>query len=178
MKIFDRILNVMCFLSKLIIAFVLFSVALDFICRYAFNSPLIWVIPLSQYSLVYITFLGAPWLLREEGHVMMEIVVEKLGDAGRAWFGIGSSVLGIIVSFIFVWYGALTTYDHFVHGIYESAVMEMPIAPVLAIIPIGSFFLLAQFVRRGMKYAGMLKLGGREEVKALESDDDATSTGL
>jgi len=87
-------------------------------------------------------------------------------------------VLGIIVSFVFVWYGALTTYDHFVHGIYESAVMEMPIAPVLAIIPIGSFFLLAQFVRRGMKYAGMLKMGRREEVKVLEPDDDAPSTGL
>jgi len=178
MKIFDGILNVMCFLAKLIIAFVLFSVALDFVSRYAFNSPLIWVIPLSQYSLVYITFLGAPWLLREEGHVMMEIVVEKLGYTGRAWFGIGSSVLGIIASFIFVWYGALTTYDHFVHGIYESAVMEMPIAPVIAIIPIGSFFLLAQFVRRGVKYAGMLKMGGRDKVRGLESDDDSTSTGL
>lgn len=178
MKIFDKILNVMCFLSKLIIAFVMFSVALDVLCRYAFNSPLIWVIPLSEYSLVYITFLGAAWLLREEGHVTMDTFVERLSYAGRAWFGIGSSVLGIIVSFIFVWYGALTTYDHFIRRIYESAVMEMPIAPVLAIIPIGSFFLLAQFVRRGIKYAVMLKMGGRHEVKALDSDDDATSTGL
>lgn len=147
-SILDRILDLMCFLAKLIIAFVMFSVALDVISRYVFNSPMIWVIPVSEYSLVYITFLGTAWLLRENGHVTMDSFLEKLPPLGRVWCGIGGSVLGIIVSFIFTWYGALTTYDHFVRGIYESQVIEMPIAPVLAIIPIGSFFLLVQFIRQ------------------------------
>lgn len=148
MKVFDKCLEAMCAIAKLIIAFIMFSVALDFLFRYILNRPMVWVIPLSEYSLVYITFLGAAWLLREEGHVTMETFVEKLGERGRVLVGIGSSIVGIVVSIIFTWYGAVTTYDHFRRGIYESAVMEIPIAPVLAVIPIGSFFLLIQFLRR------------------------------
>ena len=147
MRIFDKILNLMCFLAKLIIAFVMFSVSFDVICRYIFNSPMIWVIPISESSLVYVTFLGAAWLLREKGHVTMETFTEKLGKGGQVLFGMFGSILGIIVSAIFTWYGALTTYDHFRRGIYESTVMEMPVAPVLAIIPVGCFLLLVQFIR-------------------------------
>jgi TRAP-type C4-dicarboxylate transport system permease small subunit len=166
MRVFDKILNAMCFVSKLIIAGLMFSVSLDVICRYLFNAPMVWVIPISEYALVYITFLGAAWLLREEGHVTMDTVTEKLSPAGRALFGLGGCVLGLVVSFIFVWYGTITTYDHFRRGIYESAVMEMPIAPILAIIPVGSFFLLIQFLRRSFKYIGMWKAARRGEATA------------
>jgi TRAP-type C4-dicarboxylate transport system permease small subunit len=121
----------------------MFSVALDVFCRYLLNRPMVWVIPLSEYSLVYITFLGTAWLLREEGHVTMETFTEKLGKGSQAVFGMGGSILGPCQR-RFTWYGTLNV-DHFKQ---ESAVgvMEMPIAPVLAIIPIGSFFL--SFIRR------------------------------
>lgn len=166
MRVFDKLLDLMCFIAKLILAFVMFSVAGDVFFRYVLNAPSVWVIPISEYSLVFVTFLGTAWLLREEGHVTMETFLEKRGDRGRALLGMISSIIGLVVSFIFVWYGAITTYDHFRRGIYESAVMEMPIAPVLAIIPLGSFFLLIQFIRRGMKYGGMWK-NARKGIRDL-----------
>jgi TRAP-type C4-dicarboxylate transport system permease small subunit len=171
MKLFDKILDAMCFIAKLIIAFIMFSVALDVFCRYVLNRPMVWVIPLSEYSLVYVTFLGTAWLLREEGHVSMETFTEKLGKGGQVLFGMGGSILGTIVSVIFTWYGTLTTIDHFKRGIYESAVMEMPIAPVLAIIPIGCFFLLVQFVRRIVKQCRTWEAIRRGEIERVPEDE-------
>ncbi|MEZ5741689.1 MAG: TRAP transporter small permease subunit [Burkholderiaceae bacterium] len=40
----------------------------------------------AEFMLFLITFLGTPWVLREQGHIAIEIVVEKVGPrAGACW---------------------------------------------------------------------------------------------
>ena len=42
-----------------------------------------WAPDFSEYALYGITFLGAPWVLREEGHIAIELLVERLAPAAR-----------------------------------------------------------------------------------------------
>ncbi len=147
--IFDGILNGFAFLSALLLAFIMLSICLEVIMRYFLNRPLVWVIEMSEYALLYITFLGTAWLLRREGHVTVDILLVRLNPKTRAVLGFFSSIIGIVISLILIWYGSEVAWDHYVRGVFKPTVLQFPTAPVLAIIPIGSIILAMQFIRRG-----------------------------
>lgn len=147
--IFDGILDLFAFLSALLIAFIMLSICLEVFMRYFLNRPLVWVIEMSEYALLYITFLGTAWLLRREGHVTVDILLVRLNPKTRAALGFLSSIIGIGISLVLIWYGSEVAWDHYVRGVFKPTVLQFPTAPVLAIIPIGSVMLAMQFVRRG-----------------------------
>ena len=148
-SIFDAILNVFAFLSALLLAFIMLSICLEVIMRYFLNRPLVWVIEMSEYALLYITFLGTAWLLRREGHVTVDILLVRLNPKNQAALGFFSSIIGIIISLVFIWYGSDVAWDHYQRGVFKPTVLQFPTAPILAIIPIGSVILAMQFIRRG-----------------------------
>ena len=147
-RILDKIMEIFAFLAGLILAFILLSVCLEVFMRYFLNRPLQWVVELTEYALLYITFLGTAWLLKRGGHINVDIFLSLLSSRNRAGLKIFSSLIGIIVSFCLVWYGFAVSWEHFQDGIYNITLLEFPKAPLLAIIPIGSLILLAQFIRR------------------------------
>ena len=154
-QLFDHILNATAFLAGIILVFIMLSVGLEVIMRYFFNRPMIWVTEVTECLLLYTTFLGTGWLLREEGHVKVDIILNRLKPRATAFFGILSSLVGIFVSAMLAFYGMSVTWDYFRRGIYTPTAMEIPVAAILLIIPIGSFILLIQFVRRTGRFFGL-----------------------
>ena len=144
----------MAFLAGIILVFIMLSVGLDVILRYFFNSPMIWVTEVTECLLLYITFLGTGWLLRDEGHVKVDIILNRLKPRSIAFFGILSSLVGIFVSIMLAFYGMSVTWNYFRRGIYTPTAMEIPVAAIILIIPIGSFMLLIGFVRRTGRFIG------------------------
>jgi len=153
-QLFDHILNAMAFLAGIILVFIMLSVGLDVILRYFFNSPMIWVTEVTECLLLYITFLGTGWLLRDEGHVKVDIILTRLKPESTAFLGILSSLVGIFVSIMLTFYGMSVTWNYFKRGIYTPTAMEIPVAAIILIIPIGSFTLLIGFIRRTGRFIG------------------------
>jgi TRAP-type C4-dicarboxylate transport system permease small subunit len=153
-QLFDHILNAMAFLAGIILVFIMLSVGLDVILRYFFNSPMIWVTEVTECLLLYITFLGTGWLLRDEGHVKVDIILTRLKPESTAFLGILSSLVGIFVSIMLTFYGMSVTWNYFKRGIYTPTAMEIPVAAIILIIPIGSFSLLIEFIRRTGRFIG------------------------
>jgi len=151
-------MNTMALLAGLILIFILLAVCTDVIMRYFFNSPIIWVSEVIESLLLYITFLGSAWLLREEGHVKVDLILNMLKPKTVALLGIVSSIIGIFVSVVLSIYSSRLTWDHFERGIYTPTVMEIPIFVILLIIPIGSYMLIIQFVRRTAKFTTQFRL--------------------
>jgi len=67
-----------------------------------FATP--WALDVSEYLLYAITFLGAPWVLREEGHIAIELVVERLPSRARAAARVASDALGALVCAVLLYY--------------------------------------------------------------------------
>ena len=156
-NIFDRIINIMTFLSGILLIFIMFSVCLEVILRSFFNRPQIWVTEITECLLLYITFLGTAWLLREEGHVKVDVVLNRLQPKAVALLGIISSLIGLFVSIALTIYGVGVTLNYFQRGIYTPTALEIPVFAILAIIPIGSLMLFIQFIRRtGRFVAGFI----------------------
>lgn len=69
---FDQLLNALALVAGLIIPFMFMAIVYDVITRSLSFGQVSWVLGVTEYALLYVTALGAPWLLREKGHVSME----------------------------------------------------------------------------------------------------------
>jgi TRAP-type C4-dicarboxylate transport system permease small subunit len=157
LDVFDKIIEIMIFLAGMILIFIMLSVCLEVILRYSINRPQVWVTEVTECLLLYITFLGSAWLLREEGHVKVDIVLNRLRPSIKAFLGIVGSVIGVFTAVILTIYGFGVTWSYFQRGIYTPSAMEIPVAAIIVIIPIGSMILSVQFIRRAVTFtAGFL----------------------
>lgn len=150
----DKIMEGMTFLAGLLLVFIMLAVCLDVILRTFFEIPQMWVTEVTEVLLLYITFLTSAWLLREEGHVRVDILLNRLGPRTIAFLGIISSLIGVVVSVVLVVFGATVTWDYYQRGVYTPSVMEFPVHLILLVIPVGSLALFFQFVRRGVRNFG------------------------
>ena len=146
-NIFDRVLSLLMAISCVILAFVALSVCLEVILRYFFNRPQIWVIEFSEYALLYITFLGAAWVLKSEGHVTVDMAFSLMSDKGRAVCSMASYMICFLVSTVLLVYGTRVTWSYYVKGLYNPTVLEIPTSAILIVIPIGGLTLLIQSIR-------------------------------
>jgi len=153
---FERTLDVLGAGAGVLIAFLMLGVCADVCMRYFFNRPLFWMIEVTQYAMVFILFLGTAWLLRKEGHVVMDVLINRLGQKSRTLTNVITSILGAIVCFIITWYAAKVTRDYFQINYVYSATLDIPAFLLQAIVPLGAFLLSIQFLRRAYGY--LLKL--------------------
>jgi TRAP-type C4-dicarboxylate transport system permease small subunit len=146
-KCFDSLLKYLRLVTCLILVFITVSVCIEVVLRYFFNKPQVWVIELSEYGLLYITFLAAGWVLQAKGHITIELVTERLGERARAFLLIVRSFLISGVSMVLIWYGLRVTWTYFSRGTYNPTILEIPTAAILVVIPFGGLFLLIQSLR-------------------------------
>lgn len=71
---FDRVLDALAFVAALLIPFMFLSIVYDVTTRTLRVGQISWVLGVTEYALLYVTALGAPWLLREKGHASMEAI--------------------------------------------------------------------------------------------------------
>ena len=118
----------------------------DLFMRFAFRAPIAGLTEVTEIFLLYMTFLGAAWLYKDDGHVVVDIVLYNLVSKSLAKkiLILQNHIIVGIISGILVYYGSLTTFDHFMRGTYNPTILETPIALAIAIIPIGSFILLLE----------------------------------
>lgn len=134
-------------LSGLCLILIVIAVCAEIVMRYFFKSPLIWVVELTEYGLLYVTFLGSAWLLKREGHVRVDVVIGCLSQTWQDRWAALSSLIGLLVSLVLTVFGAVTTWDHYVRGIFKPSVLEFPTWVPLLAIPLGSLLLSLRFAR-------------------------------
>lgn len=151
---FDSIMGLLAFLAAVLLVFTMLSVSYDVVMRYFLNRPTLWVQEIAEYSLLYITFLGVAWLLKKEGHVKMDLVISRLNPETQALLNVITSVICAVICALLVWYGVQVTWDSFQVGYRSGTELDIFRWPMDAIIPVGSFLLFIQFLRRTFRYLG------------------------
>jgi TRAP-type C4-dicarboxylate transport system permease small subunit len=151
-RVLDKIIDFFGFLGILLMVIMLAVVTLDICARYFFNKPLLWTHEVTEYAMVWVTFLGAAWVLRKEGHVIVDIVPSRLNAKAKAMLFTVVSIIGIPMMFLFIWYGTKVTIDLYLTKRMLSTVMMPPAWILYTIIPLGSLLLMLQFLRRAAKH--------------------------
>ncbi|MFC2032757.1 TRAP transporter small permease [Chloroflexota bacterium] len=120
--------------------------------RFILNSPTQWVFPITTYALLFITFFIAPWLLREDKHIKMDVVIAGLNPRTRSVLNIITSILGVISCLLLTWYGGKATWQHLQIGFVFASPPFWLKWPFLAVIPVCSFLLFIGFLRRTYRF--------------------------
>jgi TRAP-type C4-dicarboxylate transport system permease small subunit len=163
---YDAIVNVSALLGAVILVFVMLSVCAEIVMRYFFDKPIIWVIEISEYSLLLITFLASGWVLTRDAHISVDIVTRHFKDKAEACLGIISSAAGIIVSCVLIRYGVSVTWEYFLSGSFRPTSLEVPTFLILWVIPFGSVLLLTEFLRKIYKHIKSWKsMQDQEEIQ-------------
>ncbi|MDR5866428.1 TRAP transporter small permease [Halomonas koreensis] len=120
-------------------------VFMEILSRLIFDKSLVWVIELSEYSLLYMTFLGAPYLLEKHRHVAIDIVTDALPDLPRRVLSALMCALGAVACGYCAWVGGLVTLDQFEYGMRETTLMRPPSYLITMVFPLGMLLLAIQF---------------------------------
>lgn len=77
-KVTDKIL----YIAIIILFLTMFGVTtLNVIMRYLFNKPIIFAVELGRYSFAAIVYFGSIFVMREDGHIGLDIVVDMMPKA-------------------------------------------------------------------------------------------------
>ena len=113
----------------------------------------------SEYALLLIPCLGAPWLVREKGHVYVEIVLMYL-DADRRRIAMRLiGVLCVAVCLALAWYGGEVTVLSFMRNDMDVRSLDMPRWMLVGFIPLSFGMMAIEFIRfmvRGENFLGAL----------------------
>ncbi len=161
---FDSANKLLVLLAAVLLIFIMLGIIVDVVLR-QFGIALIWMFEMTEYSLLFITFLGAAWLLKTEGHVTMDLVLSRLNLKTQYRLNFITSILGAITCFVIAWYGTRVTWEYFQIGYTLNTELAPPQAPIMAIIPIGCFLLFIQFLRRGYRYLCNMRTSPDSEQK-------------
>jgi C4-dicarboxylate transporter DctQ subunit len=151
-RIFDLVISSGIVLGGVLLVLVMFFVNAEIFTRYIAGHSLIWVVEISETSLLFITFLGVAWVLKRGGHVSVDILVNRLSPRRRSMLNAVTSIVGALAVFPLIWYGAQVTWTHYQKGLYEATALEIPNAAVLFIIPLGSLLLFIQLLKKIHEY--------------------------
>jgi len=124
------------------------SVCWEVFSRYYLGRGTTWVIEFSEYSMLFMTFLGTAWLLSKDGHVEMDIVVNALRPKTQRVLKATTSIVCAVVCLLLAWSGTEVSLDYLQRGLHRPTLMAPPYFPLFAIIPTGFFLLFVQFLRR------------------------------
>ena len=150
--LFDRILDCLIWVACGLLIFVMSSVSVDVVMRYFVHRPLIWVIEVAGYMLLGITFLGAAYVLREEGHTRLELILNQFSPSAQALLNAVTSMVGIAVCMVLTWYSGQVTWQHYQMGYYLDTALDPPSFYFHGIVSVGFLLLVIQFCRRSSRF--------------------------
>ncbi len=146
-KFFDRLLDVMAGCAAVLLVFITAAVCYTIFMRFLFNQTTIWIIPMTEYALLWIVFLATAWLLREAGHITTDIIYVHLGERVKKILDGLMSVVGGLTCALLGYLGIIHLSDCLIHGVTDVRAITIPKSAVFVIIPIGSILLTIQFFR-------------------------------
>jgi TRAP-type C4-dicarboxylate transport system permease small subunit len=160
---FDKVITGLAWLAGAMMVFALLIVCADVLLRYLFNKPMGWVMETCEYLLLYITFLPAAWILRNEGHVKVDIILNRLNVRQQTVVTGISSIIGGLTMLTILIFSISITFEYYQKKIPSLGNMRLPEYLILMAIPLGSLFFSIEFFRRAYRFfrhLGMLRKPG------------------
>ncbi|MEW6666121.1 MAG: TRAP transporter small permease [Thermodesulfobacteriota bacterium] len=163
-KGFIKFVSTLNAVATLWIFLLMFLTTADVLGRVLFNMPITGTPELIKVSLVGILFMQLPHAFWMKRHIRSELILMKLGPAGRALFNCLAYLLGAAVFigiFATSWSATVTAWDILE---YEGeGALRVPVYPVRTILLLGSLITAVLFVVRFMQ--GIYPLFGAKRKK-------------
>lgn len=152
--IYEKLLVLSLILAACMVFFMTVTVSADVILRNLNWGNLPWVVEVSEFILFLATFLAAPWVMHQDGHTRVDLVIQLLPSKRRELVRTVGDVLVLGVCIFLLFYGVRTDWEAFrLKGmIYKQLVV--PEWWLLAAIPFCGLLLTVEFIFRMLRRMG------------------------
>ena len=125
-KAYSILLYALATIAGLTLVWLMISVIASVLMRNFGLQPFAWLFTSGEYGLLYMTMLGAPWLVREKGHVHIELVTAALPDALRRIVSRGVAAACVLVCVILAWQGIELFLKNIERGDFDTRAYYYP----------------------------------------------------
>ena len=146
-RIYDALLVFMALIAAGTLVWLMVSVVLSVVMRNIGIQPWASLFTSAEYGILYMTMLGAPWLVRERGHVHIELVTAALTPRLRRIVSRGVATACVVVSLILAWYGLELFLTNVERNDYDVRAYFYPRWLLTITFPIAFSFMAIEFAR-------------------------------
>jgi TRAP-type C4-dicarboxylate transport system permease small subunit len=141
-RLYRGLLNGLAALAGTIMGLLALMIVYDVVVRNLGFQPPPHTLTLTEYGLLYIVMLGAPWLVRIKGHVYIELLSAAVPAPVQRVMAKTVYLLCVATCAVLAWYAAETAWQAFARGDTDVRSFDMPRWPLIAVMPL-SFLLMA-----------------------------------
>lgn len=145
---FDRLLTACAALAALILALIVAGITLNVLMRNLLGTPIYGLLDLVEYGLLLVTFLGAPWVLSQSAHVVVDLVTGALPTPIATQLARLMALVGLVASLVMVWYAWEAAATSFARGSKIRTAFVTPEWWVLSVMPFTFCLIAAEFARQ------------------------------
>jgi C4-dicarboxylate transporter, DctQ subunit len=146
-KAYSALLYGMAIVAGFLMAAMMTTIFIDVVLRNLGYQSSAHFFSFTEYALLAIPCLGAPWLVRERGHIYVEILLSALGHAPRRAMVRAIGVVCIVVCIVLAWYGGAITIQDFMRAERDVRSFDMPRWIVVGFIPLSFAMMAIEFLR-------------------------------
>src|SRR3954469_14239342 len=134
-------------LAAFLMAAMMLVICLDVLLRNLGYQSSAHFFTFTEYALLMVPCMGAPWLVREKGHIHVEILLMALAPRLRARATMAIGAVCIALCLVFVWYGFDITWQNYVQAEKDVRSLDMPRWMVVMWIPLAFLLMAVEFAR-------------------------------
>jgi TRAP-type C4-dicarboxylate transport system permease small subunit len=142
-----RLLELLAVVAGVLLAAMALAIVVDVLVRNLGWQPPAHTLTLTEYGLLYATMLGAPWLVREKGHVYIELVTAAVSARTRFWLTRAVYALCVLTCAVMFWFSLEVTIDHYQRHVIDVRSFDMPRWLLTASMPLSFGLMLIEFGR-------------------------------
>ena len=146
-KGYDAVIYGMAALAAFLMAAMMLTICLDVLLRNLGYQSSAHFFTFTEYALLMVPCMGAPWLVREKGHIYVEIMLMALGPKARARMTMAIGITCIALCLVLAWYGFGITWQNFVQAEKDVRSLDMPRWMVVMWIPLAFLLMAVEFAR-------------------------------
>ena len=146
-KAYDGLISGMAIIAAFLLAAMMVIITLDVVLRNLGYQSSAHFFTFTEYALLIVPCLGAPWLAREKGHIYVEIVLNSLPPRARRAMTMAIGAFCIVVCLVIAWYGFQVTWQDFVQNEKDVRSMDFPRWLVVGWIPLSFSLMAVEFAR-------------------------------
>jgi TRAP-type C4-dicarboxylate transport system permease small subunit len=146
-RAYTGLVNALAAIAAAMLAVMTALIVVDVLMRNFGFQPYPHTIALTEYSLLYIAMLGGPWLVREKGHVHIELVVQRLHGRARRILHLFVSAACVVACAVLAWYSLDVTIGSIARHDMDIRSFDSPRWILTACMPLGFALMTVEFAR-------------------------------
>ena len=146
-KLHDGLVYGMAIIAALLMVAMMVVITLDVVLRNLGYQSSAHFFTFTEYALLVIPCMGAPWLAREKGHIYVEILLMSLPPRARAALTMLIGLICIAVCLVIAWYGFEVTIQNYLQNEKDVRSLDMPRWMIVGWIPVSFLMMAIEFAR-------------------------------